>query len=303
MNILLSGGTGFIGQALVRYFGQQGHHMYVLTRQNKENEQHITYVKWLQANTGEVMFFSDKAIDVCINLAGEPIHNERWTEEKKEKILTSRIQATRQMIRIVQNMQTKPHTFIQGSSIEYYGYADEESFSDKSLPLLNSFPSEVCEIWENTFLLLNDPSIRKVTARMGVVLDHHRGTLEKLVLPYRYFMGGKVGSGEQWLSWIHSYDLVRLYHHIIDNRNITGPVNATSPNPVTMNDFGDIVSEKLHRPNWLPLQEWLLKLIYGEMSEFIIYGKHVHPSKLTQNGFRYLYPKLENALSEIFISH
>ncbi|WP_084103099.1 TIGR01777 family oxidoreductase [Pontibacillus yanchengensis] len=299
VNILISGGTGFIGKAVVRYFVQQGHTVFVLTRGETRKEAGVQYVQWMKESAGEIAYFRNVPLDACINLAGDPIHEGRWTPEKKERILTSRIEATRRMIKIIQGMKHKPEIFIQGSAIGYYGYSKQSTFTDESLPLLNSFPSEVCEIWENTFLMLNEPSIRKVTARIGIVLDHHGGALQKMLTPYQYFVGGRVASGEQWLSWIHLYDLVRMFHHIIDTPSISGPVNITAPNPVKMDEFGRKVAQKLHRPYWFPANKWMLRLMFGEMSEFIIEGQYVLPDKARKNGFTFLYPQLENAISEI----
>ncbi|KGX84416.1 TIGR01777 family oxidoreductase [Pontibacillus litoralis] len=300
MNILLSGGTGFIGKALVRYFIQRGHVVYVLTRRSKQDEERVRYIPWMTGEERELDYLKDNPIDVCINLAGEPMYDEKWTSIKKERIITSRIEATTRMISLVKQMEVKPHTFIQGSSTEYYGFAQDERFTDRSLPHLNSFSSEVCEIWENTFLLLNEPKVRMVTARMGIVLDDEDGPLEKLATPIRYYLGGKVASGEQWVSWIHLYDLVRMLDHIINSPAIIGPVNVTSPNPVRMDELGKMIAEKLHKPYWLPLQDWLLKMIYGERSDWIIEGKYVYPEKVTKQGFTFLYPTLSDALFEIY---
>lgn len=298
MNVLISGGTGFIGQAVVKSFLQRGHHVFVLTRNvdGKQNQENLTYVKWFDDNSRPWEALT--TIDVAINLAGDPINKGRWTKRKKERILSSRIDATRQMIEILRRTNSSPKVFISASAIGYYGYSDELRFDEDSPPINNSFPAQVCDIWEKEAKKA-ELGVRTVIARIGLVLGSGGGVLSRMSLPYRLYIGGPVASGKQWISWIHIHDLTELIHFIIDRDDIRGPMNFTAPNPITMNDFGKAVGHALQRPHWFPVPSQILKAVFGEMSEILIEGQYVKPKKAIVYGYQFAYPDIDAALIDI----
>lgn len=299
MNILISGGTGFIGRQIVNHFEEKGHKLFILTRGSTRKEGQTEYIQWLSDQKNEIDYLSNQKVDVVINLAGDPIDQGRWSSEKKERILYSRINATKRMIEIVNHLDDKPEVFIQGSAIGYYGYSENEEFTDRSLSLINSFPSEVCDVWENTLHHLNHPGIRKVIARIGIVLHPREGALSKLLIPYRLWAGGKVASGSQYVSWIHFEDLVRIIDYLIDDHTISGPVNLTSPHPVTMDELGRTIASVTSRPYWFPLTEGMLKVALGEKSIIVIEGSKVLPERLLHSTFSFKYPTTRKALSNL----
>lgn len=295
----MSGGTGFIGRALVDHFEKQGHTLYILTRGQSRVEGLREYIHWLSEDGDEIDYLSHRKIDVVINLAGEPIGRGRWTPEKKERILHSRIESTKRIIEIVKHLKEKPEVFIQGSAIGYYGYSENDRFTDRSLSLLNSFPSEVCDIWENTLHYLNHPDIRKVIARIGTVLHSKEGFLAKALLPYRFWAGGKIATGNQFVSWIHLEDVVRIIDYLIYEKSMHGPVNLTAPHPVTMDELGHTLASIMRRPYWFPFSEWMIRRTFGEKSVLVTKGSYVLPSKLLHSSFSFQYPTIRKALSNL----
>ncbi|WP_349409482.1 TIGR01777 family oxidoreductase [Pseudalkalibacillus sp. SCS-8] len=298
MKIAISGGTGFVGEALTDHFTSQGHHVFILTRNpsGKPVKEHVTYVKWLtdDAETDQLT-----GIDAIINLAGETI-NGRWTEEKKEKILSSRIQATREILKIIESMESKPHTLINASAIGYYGTSESEKFDENTTRSGDDFLAKVTEEWESEAQKAEQYGVRVVLTRFGIILDKDEGALPRMALPYKLYAGGPLGSGDQWYSWIHIRDVVGLMDYILHQETIEGPVNATSPHPVQMDDFGRILGKALGRPHWLPLPGFVLRTALGEMSTLILDGQKVFPEKALKHGYKFTYPTLNSALTAIY---
>ncbi|PTM57981.1 TIGR01777 family oxidoreductase [Desmospora activa] len=299
MNIVIAGGTGFIGKAIVNTFAKEGNHVYVLTRQKHADMENITFIPWLSAASHPENKLRHRSIDAMINLAGDPINQGRWTKRKKEAILQSRIRATQEMIRIVGHVEQKPKAFINASAIGYYGYANEQTFTETSPSLGNSFPSRVCQRWEEEAKKMEAFHIRTIIARIGVVMGNNGGALAKMILPYRFFVGGTVGTGRQWISWIHMEDLIGLIRLIIENEEINGPINLTAPHPVTMRELGQAIGTTLNRPHWFPVPEWLMKLVFGEMSGFLLKGQKVLPEKALQHQYPFRFSRIEAALSNL----
>ncbi|SET39319.1 hypothetical protein SAMN05421676_104276 [Salinibacillus kushneri] len=299
MNVLIAGGTGFIGHHLVQSMIQQEHHIYILTRSygKREKSPFLHYITWFTQD--EHTLPNLPQIDVIINLAGEPINKGRWTSNKKKKIYESRKQTTRKMIRIMKELETKPKVFINASAIGIYGYSYHKEFTEESDSLQNGFPARVCRMWEQEASQAEQLGIRTVIARLGIVLGDDGGALPRMMMPYHLFAGGKVASGEQWVSWIHMNDLVRLFHYIIQQETIKGPINITAPHPVQMNELGKRIGQALRRPHWFPAPAWMLKMVFGEMSEFLTEGQKVVPKKALMYGFEYRYSTCKQALQQI----
>ncbi|MGH1287957.1 TIGR01777 family oxidoreductase [Bacillus toyonensis] len=299
MKIAISGGTGFIGKYLSTFFIQKGYTVYILTRKNKieTSNPHLQYVQW----TPDLPTFPLSSIDIVINLAGESI-NSRWTKKQKEAILNSRIQATRGLIKQLQALSTKPHTFINASAIGYYGTSETESFTEQQETPGNDFLAKTVFLWEQEACKARSLGIRTIYARFGVILGADGGALPKMLLPYQFYIGGTIGSGNQWLSWIHIDDVVRMIDFIIHKKEINGPLNITAPLPIRMKEFGETMATIMRKPHWLPVPSFMLHALLGEMSILVLEGQHVLPSKAIEHGYQYTFPAIDHALQNI-LSH
>ncbi|HDR7827872.1 TIGR01777 family oxidoreductase [Bacillus cereus group sp. Bce018] len=299
MKIAISGGTGFIGTYLSTFFIQKGHMVYILTR-NKTTETsdpNLQYVQW----TPNLQTFPLSSIDVVINLAGESI-NSRWTKKQKKAILNSRIQTTKGLIKQLQTLNIKPHTFINASAIGYYGTSETESFTEQHETPGNDFLANTVCSWEQEASKARSLGMRTVYARFGVVLSEDGGALPKMLLPYQFYIGGTIGSGNQWLSWIHIDDVVHLIDFIIQKEEIDGPLNLTAPLPIRMKEFGETIAAIMKKPHWLPVPSFMLHALLGEMSILVLEGQHVLPSKAIEHGYQYTFPAIDHALQNI-LSH
>ena len=299
MKIAISGGTGFIGKYLSTFFIQKGYTVYILTRKNKieTSNPNLQYVQW----TPDLPTFPLSSIDIVINLAGESI-NSRWTKKQKEAILNSRIQATRGLIKQLQTLSTKPHTFINASAIGYYGTSETESFTEQQETPGNDFLAETVFLWEQEACKARSLEIRTIYARFGVILGADGGALPKMLLPYQFYIGGTIGSGNQWLSWIHIDDVVRMIDFIIHKEEIDGPLNITAPLPIKMKEFGETIATIMGKPHWLPVPSFMLHALLGEMSILVLEGQHVLPIKAIEHGYQYTFPTVNHALQNI-LSH
>lgn len=299
MKIAISGGTGFIGTYLSTFFIQKGHMVYILTR-NKTTETsdpNLQYVQW----TPNLQTFPLSSIDVVINLAGESI-NSRWTKKQKKAIVNSRIQTTKGLIKQLQTLSIKPHTFINASAIGYYGTSETESFTEQHETPGDDFLANTVCSWEQEASKARSLGIRTVYARFGVVLSADGGALPKMLLLYQFYIGGTIGSGNQWLSWIHIDDVVRLIDFIIHKKEIDGPLNITAPEPIRMKEFGETIATIMKKPHWLPVPSFILHALLGEMSILVLEGQHVLPSKAIEHGYQYTFPTIDHALQNI-LSH
>lgn len=295
MNILISGGTGFIGKALCSLLTSKGHTLYVLTRNSRAAEQsNIYYIKW-QA-TDETLPIP--YVDAVINLAGEPINSGRWTETRKQQIVSSRVTTTQALLHQLSKQSNLPHVFINASAIGYYGTSLTETFTENNRNAGNDFLATTVEKWEAEAKQAENLGMRTVFTRFGIVLGNG-GALPSMTLPYRIFLGGTIGSGKQWVSWIHVEDVARMIVFALENEQIIGPINVTAPKPLTMKEFGNVIGNVMKRPHWIPVPSFALKLILGEMSILVLEGQRVLPEKAMQHGFTFAYPNLEEALSTI----
>ncbi len=302
MKAVIAGGTGFVGKELTNELIRHGYDVTILTRnpENKKEEDRLHYVKWLADGAEPEAVL--EGTDVFINLAGESINSGRWTEERKQRILNSRITATREMVRIVKALKQKPKVFINASAIGIYPSSDLDTFTESSNAAGSGFLSQVVNIWEREAIEADKAGIRTVLARFGVVLGTEEGALPRMALPYKIGAGGKLGSGRQWVSWIHVWDVARAIRFAAEHEAIEGPMNITAPNPARMNDLGKTLAKVLGRPHWLFVPEPMLKLTLGEMSTVVLDSQRVLPAKLTQAGFVFQFPLLRGALSDLYSS-
>ncbi|WP_421383931.1 TIGR01777 family oxidoreductase [Bacillus salacetis] len=300
MKAVISGGTGFVGNALTEELLAGGYEVSILTRNpdKHENRDHVSYIKWL--SDGAHPENKLEGSDIFINLAGESINSGRWTDERKKRILKSRVDATREMIRIVENLERKPSVFINASAIGIYESSKSKTHTENSLDTSSDFLAETVKRWEAEASRAKDSGVRTAFTRFGIILGKEEGALPKMALPYKLFAGGTVGSGEQWMSWVHIQDVAKAIRFVIETNHIDGPVNVTSPNPVTMKELGKTLGDVLNRPHWIPAPAFAIKAALGEMSTLILEGQKVIPSVLLENGYTFKYPQLKEALTAIY---
>ncbi|PRO65471.1 TIGR01777 family oxidoreductase [Alkalicoccus urumqiensis] len=298
MKVAIAGGSGLVGGTLTKKLADAGHEVLILTRNpyNKRSSPSVRYVAWL---TGQaVPEESLEGIDAFINLAGESLNSGRWTDAKKQEILDSRIDVTREAVRILHALKQKPSVFINGSAVGYYGTSFHEAFTEEHTEPGNDFLAEVVTRWEKETDGTPE-EIRTVCARFGIILSAEGGALKKMLPPFKLGAGGKIGTGEQWMSWIHVEDVANALIFCINNESMSGPVNMTAPQPARMKTFGRTLSDVLNKPFWAPVPSNVLKLVLGDMSVLILEGQQVIPQKLLDAGFHFDYAELEEALYDL----
>lgn len=304
LRIAVTGGSGFIGRKLTesllrdQHQNHDQHQIVILTRnaEGKPNRDNVTYVEWLTDKAQPESHL--EGMDAFINLAGESI-NRRWSPKQKEKILNSRVEATREIIRILGNLQNKPQIFLSASATE----AMRQPKSAISLTELKGmdFLTYVVHRWEEEANKAAALGVKTGILRFGIVLGLQGGALPGIIRPYQFFAGGKVGSGKQWTSWIHIDDAVDMIQFAMRN-GLEGPLEIVSPNPVTMDELGRTVASVMKRPHWLPVPELLLKAALGEISSLILEGHRVLPEKALQLGYPFRHPDLQGALRNLLAS-
>ncbi|MCG7345755.1 TIGR01777 family oxidoreductase [Sporosarcina sp. ACRSL] len=297
MKVVIAGGTGFIGQSITDLLEKNGHDIIILSRSKKTDRENIKYVLWLQEGTLPEDEIGEA--DVFINLAGVSINDGRWTAAHQRRIYDSRMEATDELIRIIGKLHKKPSVFINASAIGIYPASETAIYTEESAEIATDLLGRTVSDWEKKAAKLKDDGIRTVFTRFGLVLGKDEGALSLMVLPYRMFVGGRVGSGRQWVSWVHVLDVARAVLHIIQDPQMEGAVNVTAPFPVRMDDFGKMISATLHRPHWFPVPSPIMKLALGKKSSLVLEGQYVTPEKLLASGFEFDYPVLSLALDNL----
>jgi uncharacterized protein (TIGR01777 family) len=293
-NVLITGATGFIGRRLTEALAAAGHDVIVLARDPRKA---ATLRPPFRLVTSLDQIDSATAIDAIVNLAGEPISNGLWTRRKRRRILTSRLRITRHVVRLIARLEQRPAVLISGSAIGWYGLWQDEALTEFDGGK-RCFSHRVCEAWERATKRAQRLGTRVVRLRIGLVLGTDGGMLTQLLLPFEFGLGGPIGSGRQWMSWIERDDLIRLIAHAIATPRLTGPVNATAPTPVTNATFAAELARALHRPVFLRLPAWLLRLVAGDLAkELLIGGQRVIPDKADVSGFVFRHVTLASALA------
>lgn len=298
MNIVVTGGTGFIGSALCRSLVGEGHRVSILTRRpgqiSRQTDVHLNSMSWNAQDMGPWEQILEGA-DAVINLAGAPIAEARWTDARKQLITDSRVLTTRLLVRAMSQRSSKPATFISASGIGYYGASDDRRL-DEGAPRGQGFLADLCLTWEAEALRAAEFGTRVVLLRTGMVLEQDGGTLPKMLLPFRFFAGGPIMPGSQWVSWIHRSDHIGLIQWALTTPTVSGPINAVAPEPVTMNIFCGVLGRVLHRPSWLPVPRFALHMLLGELGTLMTTGQRVIPAKAMAGSYAFHYPTLEPAL-------
>jgi uncharacterized protein len=300
MKIAIVGATGFVGSRLVEQLQTQGHQVKILTRQPGAATSRFPQaevVGYTPLQSGEWQK-SISGCDAVVNLAGEPIAEKRWTPAQKQTILDSRKLGTQKIVEAISQAEIKPQVLINASAIGYYGTSETAKF-DETSPAGTDFLAEVCTAWETAAQAVTASGTRLVILRMGIVLGENGGALGKMIAPFSAFVGGPIGSGKQWFSWIHRDDVVKLIITAITDSQMQGVYNATAPNPVTMQDFAHTLGTVMSRPSWLPVPNFALEAMLGEGAIVVLQGQQVIPTQTLAQGFNFQYPQLQPALTAI----
>ena len=292
MKVLITGANGLIGKALQRSFEEKGYDLLLASRRDPVDEKHV---KWTVEDG-----FADpeklEGVDAVVHLAGESVSGFRWTEEKKKAIRDSRVLGTRNVVLTICSLKRRPKVFIASSAIGFYGERGEEEVNEFS-PAGDTFLSEVSKEWEAESRRAEDGGIRTVLLRTGIVLSKDGGALGTMLTPFKLGVGGVVGSGKQWMRWIALEDEVAIINYAIENENIRGAINAVAPNPVRNEEFTKTLGDVLYRPTFLPLPEFAVSMVFGEMGDALLLSStKVLPKRLLDEGFEFRYPNLKEAL-------
>jgi uncharacterized protein (TIGR01777 family) len=301
--VIITGATGFIGKALCRRLAERGYEIIALSRNLTNGKEvlgkDVQVVEWDAKSSRGWLDYVEGA-KALLNLAGESLASGRWTEKKKHSILQSRLDAGRAVVEAVRIAKKKPEVVVQSSAIGYYGPRHEE-ICDESFSPGQGFLSEVSQKWELSTQEVEAQKTRRVIIRTGIVLGKEGGAFPRLAKPFRFFVGGPLGSGKQWLSWIHLDDEVNAIIFLMERDDLSGVFNLTAPHPVLQKDFSRDLGKVMKHPSWLPVPAFVLRFLFGEMAkETLLSGQRVLPKRLLASGFRFLYPELESALKEIF---
>jgi len=297
MKIVIAGGTGFVGSALIKLLQDNGHDVFVLTRHHSRLENGIHYVQWLQQHEQPLPFL--EGADAFVNLAGVSLNDGRWTKKQKKAIYWSRMNATLELVKIMDLLTSKPKVLINASAVGIYPTSTDAVYHEDFMDYAHDFLGTTVHDWERHAKRAESLGIRVAFARFGVILGRNSGALPPMLLPYQMYIGGTIGSGEQWLSWVHIDDVVRAIYFAIINENIRGPFNITAPNAMRMKEFGQTIAEVMGRRHWMPVPSFAMRLALGEQSSLVLEGQHVLPTVLQQHHFTFKYPVLKQALEDL----
>ncbi len=301
MRIIITGGTGMIGRSLCRLLLSANHLVTVLSRNPDEVSgmpEGLRVEKWDGKSTTGWGHLVDGA-DAVINLAGAGIADSAWTTKRKQVIRESRIQAGLAVRDAIQAAKNKPKVLIQSSAVGYYGAQNSDEKLTEAAPVGKDFLANVCFDWEMSTASVTSLGVRRPILRTGIVLSKRGGALAKMMLPFKFFAGGPLGNGKQWMPWIHLTDEVRAIRFLLENPDADGPFNLSAPEPVTNKEFSQALGKVLHRPALVPAPALAMQAALGEMSTIVLDGQRAVPQKLQALGFTYTYPTLDEALQNL----
>ena len=308
MRIVIAGGTGFLGAPLAETCAEDGHQVLVLTRGLMSgDERHdpgtgvpgITRVGWTPDGKSGAWARALEGADAVINLAGESIDGQRWSPARKAQLRDSRILPTRSLAAAIAACAAPPPVFVSGSAVGYYGDTRDQPVTEAS-PAGRDFLAQLCEDWEREALPAASARTRLVCLRTGIVLERSGGALPRMAMPFRFFIGGPLGSGRQYLSWIHRLDWIEMVRWIVETPAAAGPINATAPEPVTNRAMARALGHALRRPGLLPVPPFALRIVVGEMAESLLTGQRAIPSRALALGYHFRYPDIDRALRGIY---
>jgi uncharacterized protein (TIGR01777 family) len=293
MKVLVIGGSGFVGSALTRELSGAGHDIVVSTRKKTTSGNRLSW------NPPELIAPDViSTFDAVINLAGENIFSERWTSAKKERIRSSRVDTTKALVESMSASTKRPDVLINASAIGYYGPHGDEDVNEETPPG-GDFLAGLCEEWEAAALQAKELGIRVVIPRFGIILGEGGGALSKMLGPFKAFVGGYIGSGKQWMSWVHIDDITGFIRYAFENKSVSGPFNVTAPGPVRNREFGSALGKVLGRPAFFPVPALALKLALGEFGDVLLTGQRVVSGKAVKAGYMFKYTDVNDALKAI----
>lgn len=296
MRILLTGGTGLIGRALCREWVAKGHQVMVWSRAPGK----VAALCSGAVGIGKLQeIHGAQTPDAVVNLAGAPIADRPWTASRREVLTQSRIQLTRTLVAWLGTLPQVPKVLISGSAVGWYGNGHDAALDEGSAPCRPDFGSALCAAWEQEALCAQPLGIRVVLLRTAAVLSSDGGMLARLRPPFSLGLGGRLGSGQQWMPWIHIDDMVGLIDLLLHGGDCEGPVNACAPQLLRNSEFTVALARALHRPAWLPVPAWVLKIALGEMSNLLLTGQHAQPRRALQWGYQYRFAQIEPALENV----
>lgn len=309
MKIIITGGSGLIGSALIddllqsgKRRGEDAHEIFVTSRSPEKQTDlppSVKAIKWdgkTAAGWGQYV----EGADAIVNLAGESIAPLPWIGDRKEKIRASRVNAGKAIVDAVTKAKVKPRVLVQSSAVGYYGIHGDETLTESS-PAGNDFMASVCVDWEKSTDAVEAMGVRRAIYRAPIVLSRKGGVLPPMSLPFKFFAGGKLGSGKQWMPWVHIADMIAALRFVMVNEAAKGVFNFTAPNPVRNADFSSALGKALGRPSAIPVPRIALKLLFGEMADLLLLnGQRVVPEHLKQMGFQFQYPTIEAALKNVY---
>ncbi|MGB3125088.1 MAG: TIGR01777 family oxidoreductase [Pseudomonas sp.] len=295
MHILLTGGTGLIGRKLCLHWLAQGHRLTVWSREPD------TVAHWCGAEVLGVGRLQDVigSVDAVVNLAGAPIADRPWTKKRKALLWSSRISLTETLLNWMEGLEHKPSVLISGSAVGWYGDGGERELTEASGPVKDDFPSQLCIAWEETAVRAEALGVRVVLVRTGLVLAAKGGFLSRLLLPFKLGLGGPIGTGRQWMPWVHIKDQIALIDFLLHKTDASGPYNACAPHPVRNSEFAKTLGRVLHRPAFMPLPAFALKVGLGELSGLLLGGQKAVPERLLAAGFTFQFIELHAALEDL----
>ena len=286
MNVLVAGGTGFIGSALVERLAKENHRVLLLSRHPQASgaarSRRVQTVQWDGKRTGPLVRLLE-GVHAIVNLAGESIGAKRWTEARKSQLVESRVAPTKALVAAISLAEGKPAVLVNASAVGYYGDVRSGDVTEAHPPGTD-FLARLCERWETEARKTEEYGVRVIRLRFGVVLEASGGALRKMMVPFRLFLGGSLGSGRQWFPWVHREDAIGAIFFSLQNSNISGPVNVTAPELVTMREFARALGKAMHRPSWARVPAFVLRTILGEMAETVLTGQCVVSRKLEDAG-------------------
>lgn len=298
MRILITGGTGLIGSHLVPVL-EVNHEIVVITRNVSMAERELGHKVEFHSSMDHFSDLND--IDAVINLAGETIVNKRWTETQKGVIESSRWDTTAQLVKLIKNSEQPPSVFLSGSAIGYYGRQDASPVDEYSDKFHDEFSHQLCKKWEDIAQQAESDKTRVCLLRTGIVLAKNGGALGKMLLPFKLGLGGPIASGNQYMSWIHIQDMVTAIELLLENEGCRGVYNFTAPEPVTNRVFSQTLAKALGKPCIFKTPAFVLQLMMGEMSDLLLHGQNVVPTRLKEAGFTFDYAELKSALHSLHL--
>lgn len=301
MRILISGGTGMIGTLLVTRLLEKDHEISILTRKNRENNNstNVRYFHWDGSNLGD-WCAQISQVDAIINLAGENIGLKRWSDKRRKQITESRINAGRILTEAIKKATNYPKVFIQASAIGFYGTNNLGILTEEN-PCGDDFLADLSQKWERSSFEVESLGIRRIVIRTGVVLSKKEGALNRMLLPFKLFVGGPLASGKQIISWIHPEDEIAAIEYLLENESTSGVYNLTAPESISNAAFGKILAKTIHRPYWFPVPGFALRLLLGEMSTLVLDGQNIYPKRLVEAGFQFKYGQIKDALKNLMV--